>query len=258
MRRHFLGIGLCLLFAGSACFADTRERLQIATGDWPPYVSAAMPNHGLLGSLIERTAARMGVAVEWRMVSWPLVERLVADGVVMAGLPYVQTPERSARYDFSEAIYQDRSVLFHLKGSDASKQPPKTFADLPRYRIASPHGYWWESALQRAKGEVIYTNDEAAAFKVLAANRVDFVPQDELVGLTVINTALPGLRDKFAYMPMPVEMDGVPRHGLHVILSRWHKDTPLRLRFEAALADELRSGQVNRDVEAWIRAQRSR
>jgi polar amino acid transport system substrate-binding protein len=244
MWRCLLALTLAVAQAGEL------PALPIATADWPPYITANKPQDGLLSGLTERVAARMGMRVEWHMLSWPLVERMVQDGKVFAGLPYVKTAERQQRFDYSIPLVSMPSVLFCLRGSLASRTQMQTLADLAGFRVAGPHGYWWESELLHQGAKLRYTSDEAAAFKLLALGRVDFVPQDELVGLALVRSQHPELKGRIEALPML----GSENEPLHFILSRRYSDTHhLRERFAAALDAELQSGKLAEAVDAYRR-----
>lgn len=241
---------MCLAWLAMLSHADDLPALPIATGDWPPpYITAVNPGQSLFGATIERTAARMGMRVDWQILSWPLVEKWVVNGRVFAGLPYVKTPERLALYDFSQPLLASHSVLFYRR--DNHRVTSANLNALAHLRIAGPSGYWWENVLTQRGATIMHVSDELAAFKILSVDRADVVPQDELVGWYLVNAHLVDLRDQLATMPLP----NAPTDTLHLILSRQYPDTDkLRQRFAKALADELRTGSLNAAVNHYTQS----
>ncbi|GLR11745.1 hypothetical protein GCM10007907_05350 [Chitinimonas prasina] len=253
-RRQFLAWAACAA-PGLMAVAEPLRPVVMATGEWPPYTSASLPGNGLLCDLVEQAMARAGARPVWRFVSWPMVEKLVLEGQALAGLPYVRTQERAQRFDFSVPLHAGRTMLFYRVGSHAQQGHPKSLAELSRYKLAGPRGYWWEAELNRMGAELLYTSDEAAAFKVLAAGRVDFVPQDELVGLSVIAATLPGRGQEFGAMPLPVPQ---ANEQLHLILSRrYPQAAEWRLRLDKALTEVLAEGQLDKAIAAYKASQQA-
>lgn len=240
-------LGLLAIFS---C-AEDLPVLPIASGDWPPYITAVNPGQSIFGGVMERTAARIGMRVDWQMLSWPLVEKMVSSGKVFAGLPYVKTPERLAKYDFSQALYTSKSMLFYRRDNQRIHKRPTSMGELAALRIAGPAGYWWELEMAKRGAAVLHTGDEISAFKVLEANRVDAVPQDELVGRYMISKLRPLLISKIAVWPMPE----APAENLYLIISREYPDTDgLRQHFAKALADELKSGSLSAAVNHYLQS----
>lgn len=225
--------------------------IPLASGEWLPYVSARLPDHGILGGLVERVLARMGARPVWTFVSWPMVEQMVQSGKAFAGLPYVRTAERAGRYDYSLPLYAANTTVFFHASSPLAHNKLKSIADLRGYSAAGPRGYWWDSVLADHGVKLIYSTDEAAAFKVLAAGRVDFLLQDELVGLEILTRNLGSASQGIRYIPLPSQGNAISEN-LHLIVSRQYPQSDqLRARFDEALTEELKSGELDRAIERY-------
>jgi len=81
------------------------------------------------------------------------------------------------------------------------------------------------------------------------------VPQDELVGLSVIAATLPGRVQEFGAMPLPVPQ---ANEQLHLILSRrYPQAAEWRLRLDKALTEVLAEGQLDKAIAAYKASQQA-
>ncbi|QDQ26181.1 amino acid ABC transporter substrate-binding protein [Chitinimonas arctica] len=243
--RRFAAAFAALLLARAACAEEVGalQPIPIATGEWPPYISTTMQDKGILGGLMNRVMARMGTRPAWVFVSWPRVEQMVQNGEAFAGLPYVPTAQRMQKYHFSSPLIGGRTVLFYHAG-DKIRPPLQNVRELAGKTLATPRGYWWDEAMRSAGAVILYSPDEAAALRVLESGRVDFMPQDELVGWYLIQQNSPGRATQFATIAMPF---GPEQQSLHLIVSRKYPHAQALLSsFNQALEIIRRDGSMEK------------
>ncbi len=130
----------------------------------------------------------MGVTFKFRFLPWPRCELAVQDLQVWATMPYVPTPERDAKFLFSQPLYAKKTVLFYYQHDEG--QYPQTFTDLRElqpYKMGGVRGYYYETMFADAGLTLDLATSEESSFKKLRAGRVDMVPAVDGVGWDVIH-----------------------------------------------------------------------
>lgn len=157
----------------------------------PPYVSAN-PKRSFLTELLPEVGKEMGVKFAFRFMPWPRCEREAGAAKVWATMPYVPTPEREAKFLFSQPLYAKKTLFFYY--SPVDKGFPQTFdalSELQEFRIGGVRGYYYEELLAKAGLEVDAATSEESSFKKLRAGRVDLAPAVDAVGWAVIRKLFP-------------------------------------------------------------------
>lgn len=109
------GCVLCLLLGqqGSAVAAPA---VHLASEDWPPFVSATLPDNGLSGAYASAVFARLGSAVTIDYFPWKRTMEVGMNDPRYAGLLAVwRTPQRETLCHFSSPIGTTLNVLAYLK-----------------------------------------------------------------------------------------------------------------------------------------------
>lgn len=133
-----LGMALAALAPARAGAAELAP-VRFASEDWPPFVTASMPNHGLSGTLAGAVFERIGYAVHIDYFPWKRTMELGLKSPRYAGFLAVwRTPEREKQCHFSTAIGSTLTVLAYLK--DAPVQAA-AIAGLRSLRIGTVAGY---------------------------------------------------------------------------------------------------------------------
>lgn len=212
MRRLLLLV-FALLLSARATAAETT--LELATGEWPPYVSQSLPQGGAFAQIVRQAFLRAGYQVHFSYLSWPQDEAQLRMGKAVAALPYRPTPERLKEFDFSPPLMRTTSFLFYHKPH--MPHPPQSFQSLDAlrgYRVAIQLGYWYIPLFQQHKLNTLLTSDEVNALRQLQLGRLDLAPMSLERGWYLIHKVLPGRENEFGYIPTPLD-----------------KETPLGLMF---------------------------
>ncbi|CAN7527619.1 transporter substrate-binding domain-containing protein [Pseudoduganella sp. LjRoot289] len=115
------------------------EPLRFAAEDWPPFVTASMPNNGLSGALVGAVFERIGYAVHIDYFPWKRTMELGLNSPRYTGFMAVwRTPEREQQCHFSSAIGSTLTVLAYLKEAPVQAA---SVADLRSLRIGTVAGY---------------------------------------------------------------------------------------------------------------------
>ena len=171
--------------------------LDIMTGEWKPFVSAGLDNHGFTAEIITRSFRAAGIQPRFHFAPWPRCEAGVKYGKTFGAFPYSRNESREAFALFSNPLARARTVFFYNPG----KLKSFDYTDLNQLKnllVGGVRGYYYEPRFTRADLPVDYSENEDDAFKKLFYNRVDVVPLDELVGWEIVRRLFPGRADMFA------------------------------------------------------------
>jgi len=122
---------LCLLL-GRQDFAVAGAPVRLAAEEWPPFVSAALPEQGVSGAYVGAVFARIGSAVAIDYFPWKRTMEVGMNDPHYAGLLAVwRTPQRETQCYFSPPIGSTMNVLAFLK------EAPVLVSSLSELRDAS-------------------------------------------------------------------------------------------------------------------------
>ncbi|VEB40695.1 Bacterial extracellular solute-binding proteins, family 3 [Chromobacterium violaceum] len=232
-------LALCL-----ACLAQATElTVDLASGEWPPYVSQQLPEQGVYTEIVREAFRRAGYQVRISFQSWPQTELLTKSGKAAAAFPYRPTPEREKDFDFSAPLMHSTSYLFYHKPHQPNPpQPFKSLDELRGYRVAIQLGYWYLPLFQRHRLNTLMTSDEVNALRQLYLGHLDLVPMVLERGLYQIHSVFPGREKEFGYIPTPLDKET----PLALMFSRsYPQATRIRDDFGRALGQMEKDGSLN-------------
>lgn len=132
------GSVLCLLLGWQGA-AVAGAQVRLASDEWPPFMSAALPDNGLSGAYAAAVFARGGGVASIDYFPWKRTMEVGMNDARYAGLLAVwRTPQREIHCHFSSPIGSTMNVLAYLK-----EAPPAASAlrDLRDARIGTVAGY---------------------------------------------------------------------------------------------------------------------
>ncbi|WP_229632074.1 substrate-binding periplasmic protein [Pseudoduganella violaceinigra] len=135
---RMIGCMLCLLplWQGLAA-AGTPVRL--ASNEWPPFVTASLPDNGVSGAYAAAVFARMGSAASIEYFPWKRTMEVGMNDPRYAGLLAVwRTPQRETQCYFSSPIGGTLNVLVYLKEAPV---PATSLRALGEAQIGTVAGY---------------------------------------------------------------------------------------------------------------------
>lgn len=186
---QLLVLSAWVLGVASTGLAETT--LIIATGELPPYVSAR-PENSFLEDLFHEVAREMGVTFEFQFMPWKRCEQAVEELNVWGTIPYVPTPERESKFDFSEMLFKRQAKFFYYSPDGKPKNIVYAeLTDLKNYRIGGIRGYFYEGEFLEAGLQVEYVKEEEQNFKKLRTGRVELIPAEETLGWYMIKKLFP-------------------------------------------------------------------
>jgi len=229
-----------LLLAGLAAGgASARPTLRVATGEYPPYSGAQLPDQGVFSALIRAAIEQAGWQLQLQFMPWNRTEAAVESGEVDASGPWGRTPARDARFRFSErvATLDWRWLARRADGFDG------TLAQLRRQRIALVRSYTYTPALWTAVHEgglqTQFVATDLAGLSLLQQGRIDLLPVDRYTGCQL---ALEQLAP--AQQPQLTLHDGplLGSYGVHLLFARTAGGARRAAAFNQGLREVLRTG----------------
>ncbi|TBW58883.1 transporter substrate-binding domain-containing protein [Marinobacter halodurans] len=243
----------------SACAADAdpagHPAIEIATGDWQPYVDSSLPDFGPMGHVIKLAFARAGYDVKFHVYPWTRNAQFVATGEQDAMMPYYCSAARARKYLCSLPIVDGEQVFFYRRGEDFAWD---SMADLHGLTIGATLGYFYGRPFEQAEksGQITVKRiaEDAGNIRLLAHGRIDLYPQDRAVGYGMIRAVLP--RDQWGLIthdPHPLH-----RKSLHLLFSRkTGRGETLMVHFNTQLKAMRESGELDQLLEPIYEDQRA-
>lgn len=186
--------GLCLVMALvwgylAPALAETKT-LRIATGEYPPYATAARVDKGIALSIVRRAFELAGYTVEYTFLPWSRALAETRLGKWDATAAWGNNPERNPPFWVSDNVVSEQWVFVYR---NALKFSWNTFSDLKPYRVAMIQDYTytpeiWAKA-NAGEFKVDKLPNEAVAIKMLLLDRVDVAPMERNVACDVLHTS---------------------------------------------------------------------
>jgi polar amino acid transport system substrate-binding protein len=226
-------------FLASGVVADT---LRLTSGEWPPFLGAALPNHGVASRIVADAFALEGVEVQWEFLPWARSMQLAELGQRAGTAVWRRNAERERQFFISDPILKTQTHLFHRKAFDFDWQ---TVDDLRGVRLGATRGYFYGKAFNRAEkaGElnIRRINSDEVALRQLLAGRIDAFPIAKTVALDLLAQHFTAAeRTQLSFHPRALS-----RHNQHLLLSRQVAgNAALIERFNRGLARLRDGGQV--------------
>ncbi|MDX5298124.1 MAG: transporter substrate-binding domain-containing protein [Gammaproteobacteria bacterium] len=243
--KQWVMIGACV---GSLCSpllsADT---VRITNGEWPPYLSSALPHYGLASRIVTEAFAEHGIEVEYGFFPWNRSIELAKAGHWDGTAVWHASAEREALFYISEQVIYSEYVFFHLKDREFQWSD---IEDLARYRLGGAQGYHYGEAFEKAEQagliKVERVRNEDLILNMLLVGRVDAVPINRLVGYYLM-----GLQhDEATRARIVHHSKPLLRGGMHLLLSRKNPANAQRMqKFNAGL----RTLQERGIIDAYIK-----
>ena len=94
------------------------QRVRITNGEWAPYLSEYLPDHGFASHVVREAFARAGIEVVYGFFPWKRSFQLAAKGIWDGSVVWVPTRARKTDFFFSKTVVRDNEYLFHLNHLD--------------------------------------------------------------------------------------------------------------------------------------------
>lgn len=167
---RLIGCVLCLLpwWQGAAIAGAV---VRFASEEWPPFMSASLPDNGLSGAYVSAVLARIGSTPSIDYFPWKRTMEVGLNDPHYAGLLAVwRTPQREALCYFSAPIGITVNVLAYLKESPVAASAMRELRDVQVGTVAGySNGEEFDSLVRRGMLHVQEgVNDETNLRKLLS------------------------------------------------------------------------------------------
>jgi len=179
--KHLILLFCCTFYTLSAPFAHSTEKdlssLTIITGNYPPGIDEKQADRGYISRLVADAYALEGIKVEFLFMPWARGLRTVRMGREVAIMYYAKNAERIKYFRFSDPIFEEEWLFFHLK---STKVEWETLADLSRYQIGATLSYSYSEEFHDLADKKILNVNWVARdnqnWQMLMAGRIDIFP----------------------------------------------------------------------------------
>lgn len=181
---------ICIIFFGCLSTNQVRanQTINIAYGEYKPYVSQKLPHKGFFNRVVKASFALEGVTATFEVMSPTKIFKLLKMGKLDASAAWTETESRKSFAVFSTPIYFSNTVLFYrtdapVNWNELSISNPVTFGATKTYF----YGDEFDKAKQQGLITVQEANSNKINFKKLLGKRVDAFPIALAVGKDMLN-----------------------------------------------------------------------
>jgi polar amino acid transport system substrate-binding protein len=229
---------LFVLAAHVAATSAQAKTFTILTGEWSPYVSERLEGGGPLARLVAEALEAGGHSAAFVFLPWARAEASVKNGQALATFPWAPTRRFTETCHVSEPLIGQRMVFFSLKerlpGWDYTG--PESLQEL---RVGGSLGYAYVDIFAQEGVAVDYGPDPERSFMKLFAGRVDLVPENEVVGWSILKRDFAAQADQVASSRTPLFT-----MNLHLMIAKSDPDArELQEAFDAGLRTLKASGR---------------
>lgn len=233
----------CFLFAASVLGLGAHaETLLIATGELPPYASAARSDEGISLHIVRQAFAKVGVKVTYVFLPWTRALVETRDGKWDATAAWGRSAERDRGFLISDNVLTEQWQILYR--SDRSFKW-NGLQDLKGQRIGVVADYTYTPEFWRmVKDGQLQTDvapDDVSNLNKLLAGRVDIVPLDRNVACDLLGSRFTGQQARRVKAHPKLF---VPNFTTHMMMSEKRPESAQRMKdFNRGLEALRRSGE---------------
>jgi polar amino acid transport system substrate-binding protein len=221
-------LALTALIAWMPAWASAMDKITLTAGDWRPYLAHDAAQHGVIARVVSEAFALEGVQVTYTFSSWTRAYSDAEQGRADGSVIWIEQPERAEKFHYSEAVFEARTVLFHLK---ESKFDWNGITDLYGRTVGGTVGYMYQFEPNPNIRVDRGPNDEAG-FRKLLGKRFPVFISDLAAGQAVLNQHFTDAEvQRVTFHPRPLKIT-----SYHLILPKKLARSPQLLeRFNRGL-----------------------
>lgn len=174
------------LFFSNLLYAQ--EKITIAVGNWPPYISQDQEHNGVISHLISDIFDDIGIEISIEFLPWSRAYNETKNGRYAATAIWMEKDERKNDFLYSNEVLSEQFVFFHTKGLPFNW---KTIDDLKPYKIGGIQAYSYGPALDKLIAnnlvQIEYVNRPQQNFWKLLKDRIDVFPIEINVAKSILN-----------------------------------------------------------------------
>ena len=185
--------------------ATQAQSVKFAIGEWEPYTGQKLPANGLAAEIVSAASKAADLAPAFAFVPWKRAEASVAQNEYFATFPYLKSEERLSKFQFSDVLFASGLRVMLFKNNEKTKNfKYGEISDLKGLKVLIIAGSdAVKKMLEDAKVSVVESHQMDAGVKMLEANRVDAIVDDQAVLFQAIAAFLPDKKAQFYLAEKP-------------------------------------------------------
>jgi len=192
MKARITVLAILILFCTNAA-TSARDKITLASGEWPPYTSKDLPHYGLMSKIVTEAFALAGIDVDYTFYdSWKRCYVLAKKGKFDGSLTWIPTRERKKYFYFCAPAIPHENVFFHLK---SLKFDWNTMEDLKPFRISLTASYSYgkefDTAVKQERLNTYIVYQDIVNIQNLLQGRIEIFPMDKEVGYALLRKTFP-------------------------------------------------------------------
>ncbi len=220
--------------------------LKLVTGEWAPFTSEKMEKKGMCSEVVSAVVKEMKMDVSINFLPWKRCEHNIVSGKSWATFPYSKTEERLKKYVYSDPIAISETRFFYY-GDTPKVENWTVLEDFQGVKMGGLLGFFYEEMFRKADIEANLNSDSIGAWKKLMAGRIDFFPQNELVGRATLKNTFPDQASRFGVLSKPLSVS-----ELHLMVDRNNKEAVALINsFNTALKTIKSNGEYARILKSY-------
>jgi polar amino acid transport system substrate-binding protein len=203
-----LYLSFYLFFIQQVAFSQDLEKITIAIGEWPPYMSKDLKHYGAGSRIIKEAFESRGIRVEFKFYPWKRTLLMVKKNKVDATGLWGFTKEREAYSFYSEPVIKDNVYFYHLKSFKFDWQ---NISDLKGLTVGGTLAYNYGKRFNQAVAQKIFEFEEAPTdllnLKKVLHNRIHIYPLEGSAAAMLLNKYFkPEERKSITYHQQPLRI----------------------------------------------------
>ncbi|MEW8624733.1 MAG: hypothetical protein AB2551_03160 [Candidatus Thiodiazotropha sp.] len=236
----YCAIGLGVVTNGGCSSEDQvkpLKPLQVATGNWEPFVGEELPHNGPLAEMITTILGDSDYVPAFQFYGWPMVEKHLERGYPAIAFPFIESSERTDKgFLFIGPLHTFDYVLFYHKEREQEFNPIRSLKDIGEkgLKIGRIRGYAKLYDKKRSDNPIpdenyISVTDAATGFKMLRRSeeddesrekKIDFLLESKTVGLEIIESQhVTQDKDEFMYLGQNGRGELISKVNLSIMVS---------------------------------------
>lgn len=156
---------------------DDLSSIVIVTGDYPPAIDESASDKGYVSRLVVDAFALENIKVEFIFVPWARGLRMIRLGKEACVMYYAKTPDRAKSFTFSEPLFEEEWLFFHLKTTPVKWQK---LIDLSPYIFGATLSYSYSEEFHKLADKqalnVHWVARDKQNWQMLMGGRIDIFP----------------------------------------------------------------------------------
>jgi len=165
----------------------SKDKIDIAVGEWPPFITNELSNNGFIAHLIRDIFIDLNYEVSINFFPWARVYEQTAYGLQDLTGVWMHKKEREKDFLYSDPVLKEQFVFFHLK---ENKFHWNVLDDMRGLTIGglikSSYGPKLDLKIKTGEIKIFRLSTHKQAFEMLLKKRVDVVALEKSVGQYII------------------------------------------------------------------------